>query len=157
VLLGCISLCLTQSKDATDDSDEIPLSRSLASKFKGKSRPAQHRKAIRRQDDSDTHEDELPRTGDEVLSKGKRSTGAPGASLTTGARLPQPVLGSKRRRVNNPGGERDTVSRQRCQPQGRQLIVQSPGEPIGKQSQTSQPAIVITEVSYRPCLSVGSH
>lgn len=123
------------------------------SKSKGKARQTQHRKAIRPQDSSDSNEDELPRTRDQTLSKGKRSIGAPGSSTATGAKFPKFV--KKRPRLSSPGGEKDTVSQRRCQLQCYQLIVQSS---VGrKHFQTSQPA-VMTEVSHRPCfLSVGCH
>ncbi|KAI0286763.1 hypothetical protein BGY98DRAFT_11944 [Russula aff. rugulosa BPL654] len=97
-----------------EDSDEIPLSRTLASKSKGKARPAQHRNIIQPRDDSDTHDDDLPHTG-AMPSKGKRSIGAPGTSTATGARTPKPIRGNKRRRLSSPEGDKDAVSRQRCQ------------------------------------------
>lgn len=138
-MLGCISLYLTQSKSTTDESDEIPLSKSLVSKSKGKARQTQHRKAIQPQDSSDSHEDELPRTS-QTLSKGKRSIGAPGSSTATGVRFPKFV--KKRPRLASPGGENDTVSQRRYQLRCYQLIA------VGrKQFQTSQPAIM-TEVSH---------
>ena len=116
------------------------------SKSKGKARQTQHRKAIQPQDGSDSNEDELPRTRDQALSKGKRSIGAPGSSTATGAKFPKFV--KKRPRLSSPGGEKDTVSQRRCQLQCYQLIVQSS---VGrKHFQTSQPAIM-TEVSHRPC------
>jgi hypothetical protein len=129
----------------------------VSTKSKGKARQTQHRN-IQRQDSSDTHEDELPRTRDETLSKGKRSIGAPGRSTVTGARPSKPNFGkfNKRPRLSNLEGEKDTVSQQRCQPQGYQLIVQSPGGLIRKHTQTSQSAFM-REVSHPPCLSVGCH
>jgi hypothetical protein len=104
-LLGCISLYLTQSKGTTEgsESDEIPLSRTLASKSKGKARPVQHRKTTQPQDDSDTHDDDLSLV-DAMPSKGKRGIGAP---TVTGARPSKPIRGNKRRRLTSPAGEKD--------------------------------------------------
>jgi len=115
------SLYLTQSKGTTtDNSDEIPLSRSLAFKSKGKTRPAPHRKTNEPPDDSDTHDDGLSVT-DIMPSKGKHTISAPGTSTGTGVRS-KPI---KRRRLASPEGEgeRGSVSRQRCQQRGYQLIV----------------------------------
>lgn len=114
---------LTQSKGTSDDSDEVPLSRTLASKSKGKARPAQHRKIIKPRDDSDTHDDDLSLT-DAMPSKGKRSIGAPSTSKATGATVTARLSrGNKRRRLPSPEGEKDTVSRQRCSTGSYQLIV----------------------------------
>ena len=117
---------LTQSKGTSDDSDEVPLSKSLASKSKGKARPAQHRKIIQPRADSDTHDDDLPLT-DAMPSKGKRSIGAPGTSKATGTiAAARPSRVNKRRRLPSPEGDKDTVSRQRCQQAATNLSCSSP-------------------------------
>ena len=48
-------------------------------------------------------------------SKGKRSFGAPGPSTATGARPSKPIRENKRRRLSSLEGDKDAVSRQRCQ------------------------------------------
>jgi hypothetical protein len=65
------------------------------------------------------HDDDLPHT-DAMPSKGKRSFGVPGPSTATGAtptgaRPLKPIRENKRRRFSSPEGDKDTVSRQRCQ------------------------------------------
>lgn len=111
LLLGCVSVFLTQLKGTSGDSDEVPLSRTLASKSKGKARPAQRRNIIPPRDDSDTHDDDLPHTN-AMPSKGKRSISAPGTSAATSARPSKPIRGNKRQRLSYPEGDKDTVSRQ---------------------------------------------
>lgn len=120
----------TVSDGTAEDSDEVPLSRTLASKSKGKARPALRRKTTQPQDDSDMHEDDLPRT---MPSKGKRSISAPGTSTATGARPSKPIRETKRRRLSSPEGDKDTVS----------------DETIRKHTNPSQP-IIITEPATPP-------
>jgi hypothetical protein len=99
-----------KDKDSTDDSDEVPLSKSLASKSKGKTLTTQRRKGIQPQDED---EDELPRARDEMRQTARRPSGAPGTSAATGIRPAKPILKLKikRRRVSSPERETDEVSR----------------------------------------------
>src|SRR5437879_13530085 len=102
--MRCIPPYLTRLKDSTDDSDEVPLSKSLASKSKGKTLTTQRRKGIQPQDED---EDELPRARDEMRQTARRPSGAPGTSAATGIRPAKPILKLKikRRRVSSPDSE----------------------------------------------------
>lgn len=90
---------LIQLQDDGNGSDEVPLSKSLATtNSKGQLPSIQRYKGIHPQDESDTtHEDELPRAHDEMRQKARRPGGAPGTSSMTRARPPNPTLGNKRR------------------------------------------------------------
>jgi len=146
---------LTRLKDSTDESDEVPLSKSLGSKSKGTTLPTRRRKGIQPQDED---EDDLPRAHDEMRQKARRPSGAPGTSTATRSRPANPILKNKRRRrrLSSSEGESDEVSRWR-QPQGHQthtFLMKSPNRPPRKFSKTSQP-VFTTTVSRHSCISVG--
>ena len=155
-MIRCIPSILTHSKDATDGSDEVPLSRSVASKSKGEMRPPQHRKGIQPQDESDTRENELPRAHGEMQQRARRPSAGFGTSTATTARPLNSILGNKRRRRSSPGSETETDKvRRHGQPQGRQLtfMMKSPHGQPRKFIKTSQVALTIT-VSHHSCASV---
>ena len=117
MLITCFPPYLTRLKDSTDESDEVPLSKSLGSKSKGTTLPTKRRKGIQPQDED---EDELPRAHDEMRQKARRPSGAPGTSTAMRSRPANPILKNKRRRrLSSSEGESDEVSRWR-QPQGHQ-------------------------------------
>ena len=143
-------LYLTRLKDSTDDSDEVPLSKSLATKSKGKTLPTQRRKGVQ-------DEDELPRARDEMRQTAKRPSGAPGTSAATSTRPAKPILKLKikRRRVSSPERETDEVSRWRGRPQGHRthpFSMKTNRTPMNF-SRTSQPAFTTT-VSRHSYISV---
>ncbi|KAI0307557.1 hypothetical protein B0F90DRAFT_1674737 [Multifurca ochricompacta] len=96
----------SQSDDSTNDSDEIPLRRPHAAKSSGGMSPIRHRKGSKPRNASDSHEEELFQTDDEISLEGRRAGGA-SSSKVTAARLPRPVLKSKRRRLLSPDSARD--------------------------------------------------
>jgi len=141
-------------KDSTDESDEVPLLKSLASNSKGKALLTQRRKGTQPEDED---EDELPRAHGEMRQKARRPGGAPGTSTATRARPANPILKNKRRRLSSPESRNDEVSRWHGQPQGLQTHIFSmkfPNRPPTKFSKTSQPSITTT-VSRHYCISVG--
>ena len=155
MLIMCIPQCLTRLKHSTDESDEVPLSKSLGSKSKGTTLSTKRRKGVQPQGED---EDEWPRVHDEMRQKARRPGGAPGTSTATRTRPANPTLKNKRRRrLSSPEGETDEVSRWRGQPQGHQthtFSMKTPNRPPRKFSKTSQP-VFTTTVSRHSCIFVG--